>query len=67
MTEQKSSLTGFQSLVRVGLSAFQFGLLILLIRMFEVEGKGFLHLVILAFGGFVVHHFLPARTRLPLA
>ncbi len=60
------------SLPRVGtdyarftLVAAELGLLVLIIRLFEVEGKGFGNLAVLTWAGFVVHHFLPLRLRLP--
>jgi alginate O-acetyltransferase complex protein AlgI len=40
-------------------------LLTLVIRTFDVEGGAFFHIMMLACGGFVVHHFLPSRLRMP--
>jgi hypothetical protein len=52
-------------LVRFGAVAFELGLLVLVVRMFQIEGKAFLYLLALTFGGFVVHHFLPSKLRMP--
>lgn len=52
-------------LIRLGVIAFQFGLLILILRLFKIESKAFMYLMVMAFGGFLVHHFLPAAARLP--
>ena len=54
-----------ERLVPFLLAAFQFGLLILVIRAFEIESPAFLRLVVLAWCGFLVHHFLPRSFRLP--
>lgn len=46
--------------------AFQLGLLVLVIRQYELENKAFTRYIMpLTFGGFVIHHFLPLRYRLP--
>jgi hypothetical protein len=47
------------------LIAIEFGWLVLLFRTFELESSAFGSLMLLAWVGFVVHHFLPARLRLP--
>jgi hypothetical protein len=47
------------------LSAIQFGVLVLIIRSFEIESQRFGQLAAWAWGGFVINHFLPARVRLP--
>ncbi|MAF64643.1 MAG: hypothetical protein CMJ84_03145 [Planctomycetes bacterium] len=54
------------NLLRFGLTAFQFGLLVLVVRAFQLESRAFLHVMILAWGGFVVTQFLPGRLRMPL-
>ncbi|TFG96091.1 MAG: hypothetical protein E4H11_03965, partial [Myxococcales bacterium] len=54
------------ALVRLAAVAFQFGLLVLVVRAFQLESKAFLRLLVLCWGGFLVHHLLPARFRLPL-
>ncbi len=51
--------------VRIAAIAFELGLLILVIRVFAIESKALLWLMVLAFGGFVIHHALPLRLRLP--
>lgn len=43
----------------------QLGLLLLVIRQFQIESNAFLRIVLLTFLGFVVHCFLPLRYRLP--
>jgi hypothetical protein len=46
--------------------AAQFGLLVLLIRHFQLENQAFYHnLILLAFFGFLFHYFLPLQYRLP--
>ena len=48
------------------LAALQFGLLILVIWDFQVKDKAFLYLIVyVAFPGFLIHHFLPMRFRMP--
>jgi alginate O-acetyltransferase complex protein AlgI len=42
----------------------QLGLLMLVLRQFQIESGAFLRLATLAFGGFVVHALLPLRYRL---
>jgi hypothetical protein len=44
--------------------AVQFALIVALVSLFAIESKAFEQLLLLAFGGFFVHHFLPARMRL---
>ena len=43
----------------------QLGLLLLLMRQFQIESAAFLRLALLAFGGFAVHAWLPLRWRMP--
>src|SRR5512145_3542700 len=43
----------------------QLGLVLLLLRQFQIESAAFLRLAVLAFGGFVIHAFLPVAYRLP--
>lgn len=43
----------------------QLGLLLLLLRQFQIESAAFLRLAMLAFAGFAVHAWLPLRLRLP--
>ncbi|MCG3119049.1 MAG: hypothetical protein ALAOOOJD_01377 [bacterium] len=46
--------------------AIQFGLLVFLSRQFQVENQVFYEKIMpLAFGGFLMHYFLPLRYRLP--
>ena len=43
----------------------QLGLLMLVLRQFQIESAAFLRLSLLAFAGFAVHALLPLRYRLP--
>ncbi|MCI0621684.1 MAG: SGNH/GDSL hydrolase family protein [Acidobacteria bacterium] len=53
------------SLPRLALVVAQLALLVFIMRQFQIESSAFLRVVLLAFGGFVVHSFLPFRYRLP--
>src|SRR5205823_4670785 len=50
---------------RFGVVAAEFGLLVWIIRLFDLESIRFGQLVLLAWAGFVVHHLLPLRWRMP--
>jgi hypothetical protein len=51
--------------VRVACVAVQFGLLVLLVRLLDIE-RGLLgDVLVVAWLGFAVHHYLPLRLRLP--
>jgi hypothetical protein len=43
----------------------QCGLLVFLIQRFNLENPAFRQIMLLAFGGFLIHYFLPLRLRLP--
>jgi len=46
--------------------AVQFGILVLVIRLFRLENQAFYHnVMLLTFFGFLVHYFLPSHYRLP--
>ncbi|MCG3119047.1 MAG: hypothetical protein ALAOOOJD_01375 [bacterium] len=46
--------------------AIQVGLLVLVVRQFQLENRVFYEKIMpLAFGGFLIHYFLPQRYRLP--
>ena len=45
--------------------ALQFGLIVLLVRAFHLESLTFGRVMILTFAGFLIHHYLPMRFRLP--
>src|SRR5947209_765319 len=47
------------------LTAVEFGLLVLVVRVLEIESQRFGQLMAWAWVGFVVNHFLPSRWRLP--
>lgn len=44
---------------------FQLGVVLLLLRQFQIESAAFLRLALLAFSGFAIHALLPLRHRLP--
>ncbi len=46
-------------------AALQFGLLLLVILAYKIEGDAFGTLATVAFAGFLIHHFLPLAYRLP--
>jgi D-alanyl-lipoteichoic acid acyltransferase DltB (MBOAT superfamily) len=50
---------------RLALILLQLGFLAIIIRQFQIESGAFLRIALLAFGGFLVHYFLPAAYRLP--
>src|SRR5262249_32182064 len=51
--------------LRVACVAIQFGLLVLLVRLLDIE-RGLLgDVLVVAWLGFLVHHYLPFRLRLP--
>jgi hypothetical protein len=50
---------------RFVVAALQFGLLLLVILAYEIEGRAFGTLATVAFVGFLIHHFLPQAYRLP--
>src|SRR5438105_4765680 len=43
----------------------QLGLVLILLRQFQIESTAFIQLAALSFAGFAVHAFLPFRIRLP--
>ena len=61
------SLTGVrESVTRFATLLVQLGLLVLLIREFELENQAFYHsIMLLIFSGFFIHALLPQRYRLP--
>lgn len=57
-----------QAIARFGgfaLVAFQFAIVIVLLDRFQLENEAFRIIVKIAFGGFLVHHFLPRSWRHP--
>ncbi len=64
-TEGTAPRGGLAGAAGFGLMAAQFGLLVLVIRWFEIEGSAFGTLATIAFLGFLVHHVLPLPWRLP--
>lgn len=53
-------------LARFGAVAVQLALVTLVIRVFGIESGAFFRMMTIACAGFVVHHFAPARMRLPV-
>jgi D-alanyl-lipoteichoic acid acyltransferase DltB (MBOAT superfamily) len=53
------------TLAHLAFVALQLGLVLLLLRQFQIESAAFRLLAMLAFGGFVVHALLPLPWRLP--
>ena len=45
--------------------AIQFGLIVLLVLGFHLESLTFGRVMVLTFAGFLIHHYLPLRFRLP--
>jgi D-alanyl-lipoteichoic acid acyltransferase DltB (MBOAT superfamily) len=64
MTPSTPGKTGLVGLARFASVALAFGLLVLVIRAFQLESRAFLHVAAVAWAGFVVLHFLPARLRM---
>src|SRR5260370_40139218 len=61
-----SSCRAWSDWFRFAVLAVQFGLLVWIIRLFELENAfRFGDVLVLAWVGFVVHHLLPVRLRLP--
>lgn len=52
-------------LLRFAVTAAQFALLVLVVRHLGIESPSFHRVLMLAFAGFLVHHLLPARLRMP--
>ena len=52
------------AVAKVLLIGAQLGLLILIIRLFEVQSAAFLDVSVLVLFGFLIHSFLPLRLRL---
>ena len=52
-------------LARFGAVAVQLALLTLVVRTFDIENAAFFRLMTIACAGFVAHHFMPSRLRLP--
>ncbi|MCI0452299.1 MAG: hypothetical protein L0Z51_07895, partial [Candidatus Latescibacteria bacterium] len=62
----QSSKMSLGQLARFGAVAVQLALLTLVVRTFDIESGAFFRVMVIACGGFVVHHLAPARLRLPL-
>jgi hypothetical protein len=55
----------FNEMYRFLVLTGQLGLLLLVLRQFQIESNAFLRVAALAFGGFAIHYFLPHRFRPP--
>jgi D-alanyl-lipoteichoic acid acyltransferase DltB (MBOAT superfamily) len=64
-TEFSASAVGWNSVLKFGGVVTQLALLLVVMRQFQIESNAFVRIAALAFGGFVVHHWLPFRFRLP--
>jgi D-alanyl-lipoteichoic acid acyltransferase DltB (MBOAT superfamily) len=53
------------SFLNFAIIAVQLGLVLVLLRQFQIESTAFIQLAAVAFAGFAVHAFLPLRMRLP--
>src|SRR6188474_2741016 len=53
-------------LLRVGDVAAQLVLLTLVVRTFDIESGAFFRVMVIATGGFVLHHLAPMRYRMPV-
>jgi hypothetical protein len=65
LSTQASSERAEISIPRYLVIAFELGLFLVVVYLFNIESRGFLHLGILAFFGWLIHYFLPLRYRLP--
>ena len=66
LAERWHMATRREALYALGTTVLQLGLLWLLFVRFKLENEAFYEkIAVLAFGGFVVHYFLPARHRMP--
>lgn len=59
-----AKLLSFGTLRDFALLSIQLALLFLVLRQFQIESSAFIRLAALAFAGFAVHYFLPARARI---
>src|SRR5229473_291471 len=60
-----AAVSSWAEWVRFAVVAAEFGLLVLVIRLFELESARFGDLAVLMWIGFIVHHLLPLRLRMP--
>lgn len=62
---QAAVRAGWSDLVHFAATMTQLGLVAVLIRRYHIETPAFFQLMLLAFGGFAIHYFLPMAYRLP--
>lgn len=63
--EDRALHQGQISLTNYLFAIVQLGLLLLLLRQFQIESAAFLRLAMVTFAGFAIHAWLPLRLRLP--
>src|SRR5207244_11219962 len=64
-TDDAAELRARISLLDFAIVAVQLGLVLVLLRQFQIESTAFIQLAAVVFVGFAVHTFLPLRMRLP--
>ncbi|HEU4427298.1 MAG TPA: SGNH/GDSL hydrolase family protein [Myxococcota bacterium] len=60
----KGHALALERVARLLLIAFQFGLLVLVVRAFGIESKKFLYVIVYAFAGFLLNQLVPQTRRL---
>jgi hypothetical protein len=63
--EKLKTESRWRSVKRFAVLAAQLGLLLLVLRQFQIESNAFIRVCAVAFAGFGVHYFLPLRFKLP--
>jgi hypothetical protein len=62
--QQGKRIISWTGATQLGIVTIQLVFLLVVLRQFQIESNAFLRIAVLAFGGFVIHHFLPPRLRL---
>jgi hypothetical protein len=65
LTSRRDFIPGYAQLARFFVLVVQFGLIVLLVQYWHLESQQLTRLMWLAFVGFIIHHLLPLRFRLP--
>ena len=63
--DEGARASSWAHILRFAAVAGQLWLLVLVVDTFQLEGQAFLRVCQLALGGFIVHHLLPQRFRMP--
>ncbi len=63
--EKLATVSFWKEAGRFVLLCGQLALLLVVIRQFQIESNAFVRIAVLAFGGFIIHYFLPLRFKLP--